>query len=291
MLSAPRYVSIRGIERLVAAFLLAGAVVGVALIPRLLGPGGETPLHLSAPAGGAATVVHAAPVPPLLHFAPAPDALAELAPAPLVVPRFTASPAGPAFGAAATRPNARRTTPGSSSLGPRTLRPGPSLGPPPTIAPEPTPVTAPAPAPTVPVAAPAAPAPAAPAQSASRQAPPERHSPSPAQPPAEPTPAPTPTPPSQLDAWTPGFHHGPSPIPLGGDPQQNLRDVLSSSGGGSYQQPAQLQQQSSPTTTQSSATTQTTTASQTTTTSQSDPAPSTSSMQPVQISVALSPTG
>jgi len=328
MLSAPRYASIRLIGRFAAAFLLAGAVAGTVLIPRFLGPGGETPVRLGPPPAAATTVVHAAAVPPLLRSAPDRGGLANLGAAGRLVATPFAAPAPPALApslgplAPSLGPSvgpSRRTAPGSATVGPpRPLRPVRLTGPKPTIAPEPpaqnpaqnpaqsptpTPVPTPSPAPAAPAAPAPVAAPAAPATAANRKPPVEKRSPPPVQPPSEPPSRP------HVPVWIPGRHPGPLPIPIpidGNDSLQNLRTVLGSNSG-LHEQPAQLQQQGSQAATQSSVTSQsssptptqpTSQSTTTTTTSQSDsgsssqpaPAPSGSTMQPLQTSVAVALT-
>lgn len=151
----------RGIERVVAAILLAGAVAGAALIPRFLTSSDGTPLRLGAGEtrpGAAAAVVHAAPAP-------------LLATPSLALPRFTG------FGhlvlvprvlvptlRTATKPSAHRVALPQPR---RSVTPAPAVPSRPTQSPSPeaatsVPQPAPAPAPTqpAPVAAPVLPTPA-----------------------------------------------------------------------------------------------------------------------------------
>jgi hypothetical protein len=188
-----------GIERMVAAILLAGAVVGAALIPRFLaGPPGSSRVVL-APAGrGNLPIVRAAEAPPLRAAA---TALHGTAPAPA---------AGPTLGLGArivvptlplrVAPAARRAAPRRHAVPPlrRTVRPvakpAPAKSPPPPATPSPAPTPAPAPAPAAPAPAPPAPAPTAPAPAPVQ--PVAAPAPAPAQPaPSPPVAAPAPEPP------------------------------------------------------------------------------------------------
>jgi hypothetical protein len=95
----------RGIERLVAAILLAGAVAGAALIPRFLaGPPGSSAVAL-APGGTGHAVVNAAPAPPIAR---------------LSVPALVAPPVAPTRLLIAPAAHARVRT--------RAVEPAPAIG-------------------------------------------------------------------------------------------------------------------------------------------------------------------
>jgi hypothetical protein len=135
----------RGIERLVAAVLLAGAVAGAAAFPRFLGsPGTVSAPELGVRAPTPATVVEAAPLPALT---PAGAPPLVFRPRPLLLPRIPAAPK-PVSPPRRVHP-AARPAPAVVPKAPQAQTPAPAP------APTPAPTAAPAPAPSAPVAAPA----------------------------------------------------------------------------------------------------------------------------------------
>ena len=183
MLSADPWTNMRGIERVVAAILLAGAVVGAAAFTHLLGRNPDIAVQLGLPKPGQPGIVQAAPLPAgALALPPAPPGTlsgpgASLAVAPGLANIFRLRPAVPTV--------------------PRRVPPAPTTAPPTPAAPTPAPA-APAPQPAAP-----APTPSTPTQ------------PTPTQPtPTQPTPTqPTPTQPTQTEPTAVPVPPKPVPVP------------------------------------------------------------------------------
>ena len=106
-----------GIERVLAAILLAGAVAGAALVPRLLvGPSGSPLVELAPPGFGSRTTVHAAGLPPLRRARPRPSATAPIEHEPRLAPASATAAAAPQQ--ARATPATRVTPRTSSATGP-----------------------------------------------------------------------------------------------------------------------------------------------------------------------------
>jgi hypothetical protein len=174
-----------GIQRVVAAILLAGAVAGAALIPRFLAaPEIPSPLLLLPGVARPSATVQAAPAPPLRrHDATALPALARPLVLPVIAPAKQATPPRPPAPAPtrAAAPAPTRAAPPAHPPAPKQPAPTPR---PTDRTPAPAPAQAPAPAPAHP------PAPVKPPSPPAPPPPPPNLAPAPVQPTPDPTPPP-----------------------------------------------------------------------------------------------------
>ena len=133
-----------GKERVVAAFLLAIAVAGGALIPRLLGAAPSAPLGVALGPGPARSVVEAPPIPKPPRRIPTrsnPSPRTRLQPSP--VAPIASGPTVRHASAPPTKPATRPTPPPSSTPSPPPTPPPPPPPPPPTTTPTPPPALLP----------------------------------------------------------------------------------------------------------------------------------------------------